>query len=222
MQFARGSPERMETVVGATVLLTLPDGRRVQATAVAAPSTPSPSTSLESPSTAFVYHFPLDELGFELVPGGTYRLEVRVPDGRTVTGHTTIPLAQPAPLEAPTEQMRFRGDTLHLRWARIAGARGYEVDVFNQTQSFNRVNSVFADTALDITPTLRGRNGDTFLFPGTENRIAVMAVDSNYYDYYRRDSDSITGNGLITHLTGAEGVFGSVVPIATRSVKLVF
>ena len=220
VQFARGSPERMETVVGATVLLALPDGRRVQA-AEAAPST-SPAAASESASTAFVYHFALDELGFELVPGGTYQLEVRVPDGRIVSGHTTIPLAQPSSLDAPTEQMRSHGDTLHLRWARIAGARGYEVSVFNQTQNFTRVNSVFADTTLDITPTLHGRNGDTFLFPGTENKIAVMAVDSNYYDYYRRDSDSITGNGLITHLTGAEGVFASVVPIAARSVKLVF
>jgi hypothetical protein len=31
-------------------------------------------------------------LGVSLVPGGTYRLRVVVPDGRVVTGHTTSTL----------------------------------------------------------------------------------------------------------------------------------
>lgn len=214
VQIARGSTTRLESVTGASVLLTLPDGRQVQATT-------------DTATTPFDYHFRLDGLGFELVPGGTYRLEIRVPDGRVVTGHTTIPLTQPVSLEAPVEDMRYRRDTVRLRWARVPAARTYEVSASALVGGHSATNSFFADTSVDLTTSTTGPNGTflngtTFLFLGIPNRVAVTAVDSNYYDYYRRESDFLTGIGLITHLDGAEGLFGSVVPIAVRSLKVVF
>ena len=53
---------------------------------------------------------------------------------------------------------------------------------------------------------------------GVDNDVVVSAVDANYYNYYRRTPDSFTGNGLISSVDGAVGLFGSVVEV--RRVRL--
>jgi hypothetical protein len=42
--------------------------------------------------------------------------------------------------------------------------------------------------------------------------VTVSAVDVNYYDYYRAQSDPFAG-APPSHLTGAVGVFGAYVPM---------
>jgi hypothetical protein len=202
VQIARGTEANIERVTGATVILALPDGRRMQAIA-------------DTGQALFGYHFPLDRLGFELVPGATYGLEIHVPDGRTVTGHTTIPRSAPVSLDAAEEEFFVR-DTLRMRWSRVPAARGYEVSVLVVGDRFETLDSFFADTAVDLTTTSVGSTGNTLLSRGRTNHLAVTAVDTNYFDYYRRESDIFTGVGLITHLEGADGLFGSLVPIGAR------
>ena len=48
--------------------------------------------------------------------------------------------------------------------------------------------------------------------------LEKLRVDENYFDYYRRVSDFSTATGLVMHLAGGIGVFGSVVTLATRTI----
>jgi len=43
----------------------------------------------------------------------------------------------------------------------------------------------------------------------------VRVVDENYYEYYRRVTDPLSG-AAPSRLTGAAGVFGSVAPVKKR------
>ncbi|MGH7621996.1 MAG: hypothetical protein ACREMU_06615, partial [Gemmatimonadaceae bacterium] len=164
------------------------------------------------PPVGTVYHFALGTR--TLTPGETYRLRVVTPDGRVVTGATTIPNTVPVSDTATeTVAFPFRG-TLALAWRRVAGASSYEVRVAGQ---LNLV--VFADTSIALTinsfsSSTGGTRGDT------TSALVVSAVDANYYDYYRHKPDSFTGNGVISHLNGAIGVFGSIVEIERRTLKL--
>jgi hypothetical protein len=44
----------------------------------------------------------------------------------------------------------------------------------------------------------------------------VSAVDANYFDYYRSENDAVTGRGLLNHVVGGLGLFGSAVVIRNR------
>jgi hypothetical protein len=52
--------------------------------------------------------------------------------------------------------------------------------------------------------------------PGFEQALTVAAADTHLYDYYRSGSDPFSGVGLITHVQGGLGVFGSVAVIERR------
>jgi len=45
-------------------------------------------------------------------------------------------------------------------------------------------------------------------------------VDENYFDHDHRTSDFTTTTGLVMHLDGGIGVFGSVVTLATRTIAV--
>jgi hypothetical protein len=53
---------------------------------------------------------------------------------------------------------------------------------------------------------------------GLTHQLAVIAVDENYFDYYGRTSDLLAARGLVMHLEGGIGVFGSVVTVATQTI----
>jgi hypothetical protein len=62
-------------------------------------------------------------------------------------------------------------------------------------------------------------NGNSVAFVrGLTHQLAVIAVDENYFDYYRGTSDFSTATGLVMHLDGGIGVFGSLVTVATRTI----
>src|SRR5262249_19061245 len=148
-----------------------------------------------------------------LIPGGTYQLRVVVPDGRTVTGRTTIPNAVPWIATAPAQTFDRTRDTLSLEWPRVAGARSYQVFV----QSTANVYSVFADTSVALPGNLQSLDtGEDVFERRLTHQLTVIAVDENYFDYYHRTSDFLSGTGLDMHLDGGIGVFGSVVTVATR------
>jgi uncharacterized protein DUF4249 len=211
VQQTDGAIARQVAVDGATVSLTFPDGRVLDAAAE------HDSTRAErdgdEPPIGTVYHFALGTQ--PLTPGGRYRLRVVTPDGRIVTGTTTIPSAAPvADTAVESTPFNLSRDTLPLAWQRVPGASGYEVRVAGQGIDL----SVFTDTSIVLTfESLETGIGDAHL--GSTTQVVVSAVDANYYDYYRHKPDSFTGNGVISHLDGAIGLFGSIVELERRTLK---
>ena len=130
---ANGIPSLTSPVDSATVTITGPDG-------VAMPG-------VEVPDSAFtrVYHVSLPANHEQLVPGGTYRLQVKLKTGEVITGATTVPDA--SPVLPPVAMIPFNPatDTFRLSWPRVAGASSYEVRV----QSFRgRVRALLPTRAL--------------------------------------------------------------------------
>lgn len=213
VQTTNGAVNQQKAVAGATVVIYTPDGHALSAEEV------HDSTLVivrsEEPRVTTVYRFRLSRFAVTLVPGGTYALAITLPDGRAVRGTTTIPNVAPhAAFSSVDSLSRSRGDSLSLAWPRVAGASGYQVTVSSPQYTLSQ----FADTAITLTLDERNPYNRIVFYPNTTNRVTVSAVDRNYYDYYRKNSDLFTGEGLIIHLDGATGVFGSIVPIDSRAV----
>ncbi len=77
---------------------------------------------------------------------------------------------------------------------------------------------MFTDTSVVLPGTVRDQDGNVVFVVGQTHQLAISAVDSNYYDYYRTASDEFTGTGVINRLHGALGVFGSIVPLMSRTI----
>ena len=154
-----------------------------------------------------VYAMNPGDSGVKLSDGGTYGLHVQTRTGEEVTGTTTIPRGPSYQLEAPRLFFRAR-DTLRLSWPRVPGARSYELVIGYQDEVIYRV---FADTSVSLPGTALTIVGKG-VFPVGIVQYAVEAVDVNYYDYYRMQSDPFAGVAP-SHLTGAVGVFGSITPL---------
>ena len=141
--------------------------------------------------------------------GGTYTLRIRTPLGEEVTGTTTVPGPARLVLDTPRTFFRLR-DTLRLSWPRVPGARSYEVMI--RLDRFDNEYRTFTDTSFTIAGTALTIAGDEIFFPGQDANVVVSAVDVNYYDFYRSQSDPFAG-AAPSHITGAVGVFGSINPI---------
>jgi hypothetical protein len=139
----------------------------------------------------------------------TYDLRVRTPLGEEVTGTTTVP-GPAQPIQDPTRIFFRLRDTLRLSWPRVPGAASYEVVI--RMPRFDQEYRTFADTSFTIAGTALTITGDEIFERGQDASVLVSAVDVNYYDYYRSQSDPFAG-AAPSHLTGAVGVFGSIVPI---------
>jgi hypothetical protein len=98
----------------------------------------------------------------------------------------------------------------------VAGARSYQIFI----RSIASAYGLFAtDTSVVLPGTLQLlENGEDVFERRLTHQLAVIAVDENYFDYYHRTSDFFTGAGLVMHLDGGIGVFGSVVTVATRTI----
>src|SRR5207248_7671573 len=137
----------------------------------------------------------------------TYSLHVITTSGEEVSGTTTIPLAGlNSTTLTPTSVFDRLRDTLRLSWRRVQGARSYELLL----RSFGMYRT-FTDTSVALPGTALTIQGD-MVFPTGPMSVFVTAVDENYYDYYRAQSDPFAG-AAPSHLIGAIGVFGSSVPI---------
>ena len=187
---AIGGISNQQPVLDATVEITLPNGTRAIA------------GSANDGSYGFM---PL-AIGVDVKQGGTYSLHVRTAEGGDVTGSTTVPMPPPHVRGLfGTTLVRAR-DTFRLSWPRVPNARSYEVLV--RSSGYR----TFADTAIAIPGTALTIAGDMVFPPGVMADVIVSAVDLNYYDYYRAQSDPFAGAPL-SHLSGAVGVFGAIAPI---------
>jgi hypothetical protein len=153
--------------------------------------------------------------GIDLRDGGTYTLHVRTTLGDEVSGTTTIPVDTQQFIRLPRRVFVRAQDTLRLTWSRAPGARSYEVAIgLPQTG----VHQIFTDTTITVPGSALTPLGDN-IFPIGPVEVLVSAVDANYYDYYRAQSDPFAG-APPSHLTGAVGVFGSVVPILISELQV--
>jgi hypothetical protein len=202
VQRTTGGAPQAAPVDSATVTITGPDGVAM--------------TGVEVDDSLFarVYRIRLSSYGETLFAGGTYRLRVHLRSGEEVTGSTTLPNGVAAPPPAPAgDVLTPARDTLRLSWPRVPGASSYEVRV----QSKSAVYAMFADTNVVLPANLRSFAGTPVFTSLTTNVVVVSAVDAAYYQYYRTSSDEFTGATVQGNLSGAEGVFGSLVIVATRT-----
>jgi hypothetical protein len=191
-------------VDSATVAITGPDGIVM--------------TGVEATDSAIgrSYRVTLSAFHEQLVPGGTYRLHVKLASGEDVTGATTVPASQPVAPPGASEPFSAATDTLVLSWPTVQGAGGYEVRV----QSAAGVYALFADTSAALPGNLTSLEGKAVFAPGLDHAVTVSAVDANYYRYYRSSSDEFTGTAVQGNLTGAQGVFGSIVVVAWHALHV--
>ena len=197
-----GSLSDDEPVADAKVTMTGPDGFIYRA---GSPATASGECCV---SGMYIIDGP-PPLSVPSTGTGTYTLRIRTTLGEEVTGTTTVP-GPAQPIQDPTRIFFRLRDTLRLSWPRVPGAASYEVVI--RMPRYDADYRTFADTSFSIAGTALTIAGEEIFERGQDAEILVTAVDVNYYDYYRSQSDPFAG-AAPSHLTGAVGVFGSIVPI---------
>jgi hypothetical protein len=211
VQSTSGTLITQRAIASASVSIITPDGRQLIADEVRDSTQFGVAGGV--PLANPVYRVSLDRYGANLVAGGTYALRITLPDGRKVSGVTTIPPVAPS-FSTQTDTLDRQG-ALSIAWTRTAGVKAYELFVSPSAAK----RGLFADTSVVLTR--ESRIGSQVMFvSGSTATVLVNAVDDNYYDYLRRASDPYTANGVINRLEGAVGVFGSVVRVARRTVVL--
>jgi hypothetical protein len=203
-----GISRTQTTERGAQVTIAGPDGRVMLAEEI--PNTGIFLNGSSSTAVTNVYRFDLEKLGVVLVPGGEYHLLI-VAGRDTVRGTTVMPRFQSGITPSAPEIFRRR-DTLDLHWSPVPGAASYQVSV----SSSRGVYTTFADSTISLPGQLSVSDVGTVFNLGLSHQVIVSAVDRNFYDYFRRTSDLFTGSGLIIHLEGAVGVFGSIARVSVR------
>lgn len=149
-------------------------------------------------------------------PGEQYQLRVTTADGALITGRTTVPSAIGRIASTVPRQFVRDRDSMFVGWPAISKAARYEVRIESVNGPFRTfVDSLEYLLAGSLTHTdVSGR--PRVFWPGVRQLVTVSAVDSNYHDYYRGGSDEFGARGLITHLDGGVGVFGSMSRIRER------
>jgi hypothetical protein len=165
-----------------------------------------------------IYRFALS--GSQLQRNAIYRLSVRTTAGEVVTAETSVP-GGTAAMSASLGTLDREHDTLQLAWPAVAGARSY----FIRVETPYGPRSFFSEsTSVRLPGLLRNINQEDLqhvFLPGFTQAVTVSAVDSNYYDWYRTHNDELSGEGLISRVTGGLGVFGSLVRLRFDSVAVV-
>jgi hypothetical protein len=208
------------SVLGALVSITTPEGVRMVGI--------QDSVALYYDTTRRVpaggYRISPEAYGVTLMPGAKYRLDVHTPAGEDATGTTTIPQATAVATPTVGELFRWARDTLRLSWPAVPGAQSYQVEVvstfvgsqdgFQSPQSQRYL--AFHSHQLTLAGSARQPLDGGYIFVrSSHTTVSVFAVDINYYHYYRVLSDPLSG-AAPSHLIGALGVFGSIVPIVAR------
>ena len=191
-------------VSGASVTITTPTGQEF------------PGMELDGPRYAVI------GLGLggaaELVPGGTYTLRVTTPAGEVVTGTTTVPQRNTFSNTIQIGNFDRDRDTLRLSWPAVPLAAHYQatfessISLGGGVRTLIQRHSMFTDTSLTLAGTARTIDNETVFPRGALTLIVVSAVDDNYYTYYHPTVDPFAG-APPSRLTGALGVFGSVVHV---------
>jgi hypothetical protein len=165
-----------------------------------------------------IYRFALP--GSSLDRGGVYRLRVQTTGGDVITAETAVPEGTAAIVAEPRDFDRA-SDSVMVEWPASPGARSYFVRI--ETPFGPR--SFFTDsTKVRLTGDLRNVDAIALphvFIPGFPQAVTVSAVDSNYYDWYRTHNNRLTGTGVVNRVTGAIGVFGSLVRLRFQDFSVV-
>lgn len=157
-----------------------------------------------------------DPRAVSLLPGVRYALRVTAADGRVVTGATTIPGFRGDARRIESVPFNRDRDSLFIFWQEVPGAARYTVRVESpRGPVLNFVDSL----EYLVSGTLRDASESPFprvFIPGFQQSVSVSAADTNYYDYYRSRNDPYSGRGLVNHLQGGVGVFGSIAVVQDR------
>jgi uncharacterized protein DUF4249 len=159
--------------------------------------------------------------GQVISPSARYTLFVRTPEGEQVSGTTAVPAVPPSVIAvplAPTDTFFRVRDTLRLLWPSIPGARNYEV-LLRSSRSDVEYRTFTDTNAIALPGTTLTIGGKMAFPPRARVDVLVSAVDANYYDYYRAQSDPFAG-AAPSHLTGAVGVFGSTGAVMLTSLRV--
>jgi hypothetical protein len=189
-------------ISGATVKLTGPDG--------------FVWTGFQQRPNTGVYQIDFDTL-HKAVRGRRYDLSVTAPEGAVVTGSTVVPNL-PGLTALPTRSFNRDHDTLRVSVSQTAPFRALWLRIETGTDPFDLFS---VDRDLSVSGLIRNPSSNNLphvFLPGFQDEVIVAAVDTNLYDYYRSGNDPFTGTGLITHLIGGYGLFGSVVNVQRGTV----
>ena len=160
--------------------------------------------------------------GVILRRGMQYDLRIETSVDGVITGHTQIPLGYPRPDTGFRSSFNADGGTYSFTWRpNESGLRRYAVQIQTPYGPFQTFSSV---ESLAVNSTLRNFQQDRFprvFVPGFRQALQALAVDENYFNYYRSRNDPFTGLGLVSSLTGATGVFGAVQAIRFQELDVV-
>lgn len=159
--------------------------------------------------------------GIILRRGLSYDLRIQTSTDGVITGKTQIPLGFPRPDTGFRRTFNADGETYTFTWRPNETLRRYAVQIqspYGPFQTFSDVES------LAVNSTLRNFQQDRLprvFVPGFRQPMQALAVDQNYFDYYRSENDPFTGLGLVSSVAGATGVFGAVQPLRYQELDVV-
>lgn len=146
-----------------------------------------------------------------ILPGNTYQLHITTGDGRVLRATTTVPNAISTTRDPAFQPFNRDHDAKFLYWDEVPGAYRYLVTASSPRGAFH----IFVDSLeFLLNGTIKNISSETFsdvFVPGFVQDVTTAAVDRNYFDYYRSKNDDYSGRGLINHVEGGLGVFGSMV-----------
>jgi hypothetical protein len=167
---------------------------------------------------------------FKAQAGESYTLQVKVPDGRTVTGVTTVPTLPT--ISIPNSNALFNKKTINetrIEWLDDANTTAYIIQFYVTIVKdeygyflFKTHNLIEDNITYDPPATLKDIDDSFFNIPGIQlsdtATIKLLALDKNIYDYASKSSmATLTGTDL-NLVEGGVGVFGS---ISSDSVKVI-
>ena len=210
LEWTRTSPFESVAIVNAAVTLTAPNGQTVAMTM-------RPNIAPD-PGNPARYILLLSENLQTLQRGGAYQLTVNVPGHPTITGTTVMPDTI-ATTTVLTRTLPFSHDldTLRMQWPRVRGAAGYRVMSSPRhplsSDRFFTTMGIFTDTSVVLPGDFETLDGGFFFPREFISHIVALAVDDNYFTYYKTATDPCAGAPPSRLTGGAVGVFGSIVPI---------
>jgi hypothetical protein len=154
--------------------------------------------------------------GVNIRRGGSYRLVITTPLGEQIEGQTQVPIAYASPDTLFARPFDASRDTYLFRWPAAETLQRYAVQIqtpYGPFQTFSAVES------LAVSGTLRNFQLSRFprvFVPGFRQTLQALAVDRNYFDFYRSENNAFTGLGLVSSVAGGTGVFGAIHPIRTQ------
>ena len=159
-------------------------------------------------------------------PGERYRLRIDTPLG-VVTGETTVPVS--GPVDGARRTLNVDRDTLRLDVSAVHNAAGFLLRHESRAGVVERFRTTLAPQLFLPLAIAQGDPEEqewSFSFargqvlPGLAQGFVVVAVDSNYFQYYVAGFDPFGDDTRGNSLTGGVGLFGSVTTVMSKTLDL--